>query len=118
MIKSNKSLKIINLFFLSSCITLSSCKEAINENDIPTPKESSEAPQVTPQERTKKINVALLLDTSNSMDGLIEQAKSQLWKIINQITKANKEGEEADIKIALYEYGNDNLVVTNGFVRQ
>ena len=27
------------------------------------------------------VQMAILLDTSNSMDGLIEQAKSQLWKI-------------------------------------
>ncbi|MES2507664.1 MAG: hypothetical protein V4599_13240, partial [Verrucomicrobiota bacterium] len=26
------------------------------------------------------VQIAILLDTSNSMDGLIEQAKSQLWK--------------------------------------
>jgi len=32
-----------------------------------------------------KIKVALLLDTSNSMDGLIEQAKSQLWKIVGAL---------------------------------
>jgi len=30
---------------------------------------------------TKNIQVALLLDTSNSMDGLIDQAKAQLWEI-------------------------------------
>ena len=29
------------------------------------------------------IQIALLLDTSNSMDGLINQAKSQLWKDIS-----------------------------------
>ena len=31
----------------------------------------------------KHIKVALLLDTSNSMDGLIDQAKAQLWDIVN-----------------------------------
>ena len=30
-----------------------------------------------------KIQVALILDTSGSMDGLLEQAKSQLWKMVN-----------------------------------
>ena len=39
-----------------------------------------------PDEDTK-IQVALLLDTSNSMDGLIEQAKSRLWNIVNNLTK-------------------------------
>src|SRR6185295_3102994 len=36
----------------------------------------------------QNIMLALLLDTSNSMDGLIEQAKSQLWKIVNELAAA------------------------------
>src|SRR5438045_3476712 len=31
-----------------------------------------------------KIQMAVLLDTSNSMDGLIGQARTQLWKIVNE----------------------------------
>ena len=38
--------------------------------------------------RQQPIALAILLDTSNSMDGLIEQAKSQLWKICNEFIKA------------------------------
>src|SRR3989304_4542781 len=34
------------------------------------------------------VDVALLLDTSNSMDGLIHQAKSQLWTILHQFATA------------------------------
>ncbi len=34
------------------------------------------------------VKIALLLDTSNSMDGLINQAKSQLWDIVNKFTHA------------------------------
>lgn len=30
------------------------------------------------------IQLALLLDTSNSMDGLIDQARSRLWQIVNE----------------------------------
>ena len=37
-----------------------------------------------------KIQVALLLDTSNSMDGLIDQAKSQLWKMVNELATTKK----------------------------
>ncbi|MBO6514937.1 MAG: VWA domain-containing protein [Bacteroidia bacterium] len=65
-----------------------------------------------------RIQIALILDTSNSMDGLINQAKSQLWKIINELTRAHKDSTAADISIALYEYGNDNLPVTKGYIRQ
>ncbi|MEO1257347.1 MAG: vWA domain-containing protein [Bacteroidota bacterium] len=52
------------------------------------------------------IRVALLLDTSGSMQGLIAQAKSQLWNILNELTRTEKNGEEPLLEIALYEYGN------------
>ena len=66
----------------------------------------------------KKIKIALLLDTSNSMDGLIEQAKSQLWQLVNELAKA-KCGELApSLEIALYEYGNDRLSAREGYIRQ
>src|SRR5689334_21014806 len=53
----------------------------------------------------QKIQVALLMDTSSSMDGLIEQAKSQLWSIINELATAEYEGTKPSIEIALYHYG-------------
>lgn len=64
------------------------------------------------------IQIALLLDTSNSMDGLIEQAKSQLWKILNELSRARKDGKIPELQIALYEYGNDGLPAGNGHIRQ
>jgi hypothetical protein len=65
------------------------------------------------------IMIALLLDTSNSMDGLIDQAKSQLWKIVNEVAAAKSvDGKQPNIKIALYEYGNDGLLPTEGHIRQ
>ena len=53
-----------------------------------------------------KIQVALMLDTSGSMDGLIDQAKTQLWKIVNDLALAECEGQKPELQIALYEYGN------------
>ena len=62
------------------------------------------------------IMLALLLDTSNSMDGLIDQAKSQLWKIVNEVAAAKTgDGKQPNIKIALYEYGNDGLSSDEGY---
>ena len=63
------------------------------------------------------IKVALILDTSNSMDGLIDQAKSQLWSIINELSTAKCDGETPNLEIALYEYGNDNLSMREGYIR-
>ncbi len=64
-----------------------------------------------------KIQVALLLDTSNSMDGLIDQAKSQIWKMVNRLAASKKNDEASDIEIALFEYGNDNLEMGEGYIR-
>ncbi|MEO8773476.1 MAG: VWA domain-containing protein [Gelidibacter sp.] len=64
------------------------------------------------------IKVALLLDTSNSMDGLIDQAKAQLWEIINELSYAKCDDVKPNLQIALYEYGNDNLNADEGFIRQ
>ena len=64
------------------------------------------------------VKVAILLDTSNSMDGLITQAKNQLWKIVNELSKAELNGQAPRLQVALYEYGNDSLPVTKNYVRQ
>lgn len=52
-----------------------------------------------------KVQVALLLDVSGSMDGLLEQAKAQIWKMVNQLATTKKNGESPDIEIALYVLG-------------
>lgn len=64
------------------------------------------------------IQIALLLDTSNSMDGLINQAKTQLWKIVNEFALMRKNGKTARLQIGLYEYGNNSLSSTTGYIRQ
>lgn len=68
--------------------------------------------------KDQNIQLALLLDTSNSMDGLIDQAKSQLWKIVNELAAAKcNDGTRPIITIALYEYGNDGLPSSEGYIR-
>ncbi len=71
----------------------------------------------TVAQESKKIQVAVLLDTSSSMDGLIEQTKSQLWKIVNELSDARYQDIEPDLELALFEYGNDNLSVRGGYIR-
>lgn len=65
-----------------------------------------------------RIQIAILLDTSNSMDGLINQAKTQLWKITNEFSKARRDGKPPRLEVALYQYGNDSLLVTEAFIQQ
>jgi hypothetical protein len=73
---------------------------------------------VIKKKQTPVIQLALLLDTSGSMDGLLGQAKAQLWKVVNELATAKKNGQNPEIYVALYEYGNDKLSKENGFVRR
>lgn len=65
-----------------------------------------------------KIQIAIILDTSNSMDGLIDQTRNQLWQVVNDFSSARRNGRPPVLEIALLEYGNDNNFVQSGFIRQ
>ena len=70
---------------------------------------SEEAKFVVASPEIPKIQIAILLDTSNSMDGLIAQAKAQLWEIVNDFIKVKQNGVTPTLEVALYQYGNTNL---------
>ena len=106
-----KSLHTIVLLFsfmsLSACITDIKKETAFN----------AEVENIEPVIK-HYIKVALLLDTSNSMDGLIDQAKAQLWEIVNELSYAKCKNGRPNLEIALYEYGNDNLNSREGYLRK
>lgn len=85
------------------------------EKDKPTVKEATKPPFTG---KRASVDVAILLDTSNSMDGLINQAKSQLWTIVQQFAKAKKDGQTPVLRVALFEYGNTKLPASEGYIRQ
>ena len=64
------------------------------------------------------IQIAVLLDTSNSMDGLINQARSQLWAIVNGLGRATRAGRQSVIQVALYEYGKASISAEEQHLRQ
>ncbi|MDQ1802450.1 VWA domain-containing protein [Chryseobacterium sp. CKR4-1] len=117
------TLKILTLsigaaFLSSNSLTETRCMGKSNPSvieHITTQRPSLYTAQ--PSSGDNKIQVALLLDTSNSMDGLIDQAKSRLWNIVNTLTTLKYEGKAPQIEIALYEYGNDGIRDEN-FIRQ
>lgn len=101
------NLRVVRLAIVLLGITVASGFRPINSTES------------SPVARDQQIMLALLLDTSNSMDGLIDQAKSQLWKIVNELAAAKcGDGSRPKIKIALYEYGNDGLPDSEGYIRQ
>ncbi|MFX0555435.1 vWA domain-containing protein [Maribacter sp. CXY002] len=102
-------LTIALYFFNSYELKANSKKETIITKRIP------------PLEKSKNntVKIALLLDTSNSMDGLINQAKSQLWDIVNEFTNAECQNKiRPELQIAIYQYGNDHLSSREGYIQQ
>lgn len=68
-----------------------------------------------PAKAPRKIELVLALDTSNSMDGLINSAKARLWDIVNELSRAKPTPE---LRVALYTYGTPSYGAKTGFVRQ
>lgn len=79
---------------------------------------AKDIPSVDPVPPRDKVQIALLLDTSSSMDGLIDQARSQLWKVVNTFVDARRDGVAPYVEVSLYEYGNNALSVDNNYIRQ
>ena len=63
--------------------------------------------QQSPKQPT--IQVAILLDTSGSMSGLIHQTRTELWSVVNALTDATKNGASPIFEVALYEYGQSPI---------
>jgi hypothetical protein len=99
-----KLISIFSLWFSALCVPTAELNQSTTEQEDPN--------------RSAKIQVALLLDTSGSMDGLLEQAKSQLWKMVNELATSKKGGKTPSIELALYEYGKSSLAASDGFLKQ
>lgn len=65
-----------------------------------------------------RIQVAILLDTSGSMDGLIDQTRNQLWQVVNEFSTIKRNGQTPILEVALFDYGNDGNQKSSGYVRQ
>jgi hypothetical protein len=65
-----------------------------------------------------KIQAAILLDVSGSMQGLIDQAKAQLWNMMNVMGRARCAQGTPQIEVALYEYGRRTNPQQEGFVKR
>lgn len=76
-----------------------------------SPLVAQEPPQ-TPSS-AKTIDLVLCLDTSNSMDGLIDSAKQKLWDIVNELGRAKPTPK---LRVALYSFGNDGYDPSIGWV--
>lgn len=69
------------------------------------------APMSEPEPQV--IELAICLDTSGSMDGLIDAAKQKLWAIVNDLALAEPTPR---LRVALLTYGNDGHDPERGWV--
>ncbi len=74
--------------------------------------------EILPAKTKPLVQMAILLDTSGSMSGLIDQARTELWSIVNEFIFARRGGVQPEVQVALYEYGKSSLPGNEGYLRQ
>lgn len=99
---------LLALGFVSSPTTSTIAKE----------QDSATKPAVDAPAAAPRIQLAILLDTSGSMQGLINQARTQLWKIVNDLALTKQNGKTPSLQVALYEYGKSSLPASEGYLQQ
>jgi hypothetical protein len=72
----------------------------------------AQAPTTTPP-TTRPVDLAICLDTSGSMDGLIDAARQNIWAIVNDLALAQPQPQ---LRIALLTFGNDGHDPARGWV--
>jgi hypothetical protein len=95
---------------LTACIAIA--------KEIQPPAPVAEVTKVETVTDAPLVQIAVLLDTSGSMQGLIEQAKTQLWKLVNEFITAKQDDKTPVVQVALYEYGKSALRAEENWIRQ
>lgn len=94
---------------LATCSGLLFSIPAIAQNAAPIPA-AGEPVAAQP----KPVDIAICLDTSGSMDGLIDAARQKMWGIVSDLATAKP---RPALRVALLSYGNDGYESENGWVR-
>jgi hypothetical protein len=64
---------------------------------------------------TRPVDVVLCLDTSGSMNGLLDSARRRLWAVVNDMAKLEA---TPTLRVAVYSYGNNSYDPARGWVRK
>jgi hypothetical protein len=73
------------------------------------------SPATAPVAVQADVQLALILDTSSSMDGLIQQARDQLWEMVGEM-QTGSDGQDKAVALALYQYGSARLDKKSGYI--
>jgi von Willebrand factor type A domain-containing protein len=68
-----------------------------------------------PTNGAKRVDLVIALDTSSSMDGLIDSARTKLWDVVNLLAHAKP---TPLVRVGLISYGNDGYDAKIGWVRK
>lgn len=67
------------------------------------------------QQHSKRVDLVIALDTSSSMDGLIDSARAKLWDVVNLLAHATP---QPILRVGLISYGNSGYDAGAGWVRK
>ena len=62
-----------------------------------------------------RVDLVIALDTSSSMDGLIDATRAKLWDVVTLLARAKP---QPVLRIGLISYGNDGYPSENGWIRK
>lgn len=71
------------------------------------------ADPVKPIPKSRPVDLVICLDTSGSMNGLIDSAKRKLWMVVNDLAKTDP---TPDLRVGLYFYGSPEYGKDSGYV--
>jgi Mg-chelatase subunit ChlD len=84
----------------------------------PSPPQDPPAPAVSapaaPAAARRDVDVVLIIDTSGSMDGLLDSARARLWDIVNDVAERDR---DAHLRVAVLAYGTPHYGENNGYVK-
>jgi hypothetical protein len=84
-----------------AAVALALAGGAVRADDVAAPPPVVATPRAVP---AKPIDLALCLDTSGSMQGLINAARQKLWEVVNQLATAQP---TPTLRVALLTYGSE-----------
>ena len=70
------------------------------------------------EESPELCQIAILLDSSGSMEGLVDQARIQIWSVVDQIARVTRNERPVQLEIAVFQYGNTQDQESRGFVKK
>ncbi len=97
---------VISLALLTGCALAAAGGAARACDDMP-------AVVAEPKPAPRPVDLAICLDTSGSMDGLLDAARQRLWAIVNELALAKPSPR---LRVALLTYGNNGHSADSGYI--